>query len=139
MDYDPYSTTPGFISRALAAKEDTFPTSPLPTAMSTSSSFALPASLAPEQVLRQVPLVAGALVLIVTLYLAIPYFTTHGSLRKYNGPVAARITRLWLAKQVRRGNRSEVVHQQHEQYGTPESCSLSRHSAKLSGFLSSGV
>ncbi|GAA5875305.1 hypothetical protein JCM3774_005774 [Rhodotorula dairenensis] len=63
------------------------------------------------------PLIAATPLILVFLYIAIPFLTTHASLRKYNGPVAAKFTRLWLALQTRRGNRYEKVHEQHAKYG----------------------
>lgn len=64
-----------------------------------------------------VPLVLAAPLLIAFLYCAIPHFTTRAGLRKYKGPAAAGFTRWWIASQVRKGHRSEVVHEQHKKYG----------------------
>ncbi|BGP40305.1 hypothetical protein JCM10450v2_004286 [Rhodotorula kratochvilovae] len=63
------------------------------------------------------PLVLAAPILIAFLYCVVPHFTARAGLRKYKGPAAAGFTRWWLAKQVRRGNRSEVVHKEHEKHG----------------------
>ncbi|POY74642.1 putative Benzoate 4-monooxygenase [Rhodotorula taiwanensis] len=63
------------------------------------------------------PLALSTPLILVFLYIAIPYFTTHASLQKYPGPTAAKFTQLWLAKQTRYGNRSEVVHEEHLRNG----------------------
>lgn len=63
------------------------------------------------------PLALSTPLILVFLYIAIPYFTTHASLQKYPGPTAAKFTQLWLAKQTRNGNRSEVVHEEHLRNG----------------------
>lgn len=49
------------------------------------------------------------------LYFIVPYLTS--SLSRYPGPVAARFTRLWLARQSRYGVRSISVHEQHLKHG----------------------
>lgn len=38
-------------------------------------------------------------------------------LDKYPGPLLAKFSRLWLARQAGRGNRFEVVHELHKKYG----------------------
>ncbi|GAA5918088.1 hypothetical protein JCM6882_004987 [Rhodosporidiobolus microsporus] len=53
----------------------------------------------------------------VFVYVVVPHFTSRVGLRKYKGPATAGFTRLWLAKQVREGHRSVVIHDQHEKYG----------------------
>ncbi|GAA5856734.1 hypothetical protein JCM8547_008814 [Rhodosporidiobolus lusitaniae] len=55
-------------------------------------------------------------VLTVLLYTVIPHIQRI-SLRKYPGPALAGFTRLWLAKQVRVGQRSVKIHEQHEKLG----------------------
>ncbi|GAA5833517.1 hypothetical protein JCM9279_001548 [Rhodotorula babjevae] len=64
-----------------------------------------------------VPLVLAAPLLVVLLYCTVPHFTTRAGLRKYKGPAAAGFTRWWIASQVRKGHRSEVVHEQHRKHG----------------------
>ncbi|GAA5933310.1 hypothetical protein JCM1841_001489, partial [Sporobolomyces salmonicolor] len=54
---------------------------------------------------------------LIALYILVPHFTTHASLRKYPGPPVAGFTRLWLAKMSRIGKRSEKVHDEHLKYG----------------------
>ncbi|GAA6013846.1 hypothetical protein JCM10207_008211 [Rhodosporidiobolus poonsookiae] len=71
-------------------------------------------------VLREPKTIAALLaspVVLAILYMVLPHFTSRAGLRKYRGPATAGFTRLWLAKQVREGKRSEQVHQQHEKYG----------------------
>ncbi|GAA5983503.1 hypothetical protein JCM10908_000311 [Rhodotorula pacifica] len=66
---------------------------------------------------QYLPLALSTPLILVFLYIAIPFFTTHASLQKYPGPTAAKFTRLWLAKQTRMGYRSAKVHEEHEKYG----------------------
>ncbi|GAA5870869.1 hypothetical protein JCM1840_002713 [Sporobolomyces johnsonii] len=70
--------------------------------------------------LRDSPVMVYGLVAplaLVALYVLVPHFTTHASLRKYPGPTVAGFTRLWLAKMSRIGKRSEKVHEEHLKYG----------------------
>ncbi|GAA5994665.1 cytochrome P450 [Rhodotorula paludigena] len=67
--------------------------------------------------LEYIPLVLAAPLLTALLYCIVPHFFARPGLRKYKGPPLAGFTRLWLAKQVRYGKRSEMVHAEHEKYG----------------------
>lgn len=84
--------------------------------VATSSHWAGP--LEPLLSSQYLPLVLSTPLILIFLYIAIPYFTTHASLRKYNGPFAASLTRLWLAKQTREGHRYAKVHELHKKHGT---------------------
>lgn len=83
--------------------------------VATSSHWAGP--LEPLLSSQYLPLVLSTPLILIFLYIAIPYFTTHASLRKYNGPFAASLTRLWLAKQTREGHRYAKVHELHKKHG----------------------
>lgn len=47
-----------------------------------------------------------------------PYIVTHRALRSIPGPLAARLSNLWLLSTARRGKRYQIVHEAHKQYGT---------------------
>ncbi|GAA6034087.1 hypothetical protein JCM8097_000688 [Rhodosporidiobolus ruineniae] len=81
-------------------------------------SSVLPPGLLPEFLEQHLALVIVLAPVVAALaYTILPHFLAHPGLRKYKGPKTAGFTRWWLAKQVRNGKRSEVVHQQHEKYG----------------------
>ena len=66
-------------------------------------------------------------------YLLAAYFT-HPKLLKYPGPIAAKFTDLWLARQAMRGNRYQVVHDLHQKHGkmvriAPNHVSIADHKA----------
>ncbi|BGP55667.1 hypothetical protein JCM8202_003843 [Rhodotorula sphaerocarpa] len=73
--------------------------------------------LEPYLTTENLALAASTPLVLVALYILIPFLTTHSSLRKYSGPAAAKFTRLWLALQTRRGHRSEKVDEEHEKHG----------------------
>ncbi|TFY76249.1 hypothetical protein EWM64_g7765 [Hericium alpestre] len=54
---------------------------------------------------------------LVVLAHVIPYWVDPHGLRQYPGPWLAKYSDLWLARVTAQGNRSEVVHELHKQYG----------------------
>ncbi|CEQ39640.1 SPOSA6832_01188, partial [Sporobolomyces salmonicolor] len=77
---------------------------------------------------------------LIALYILVPHFTTHASLRKYPGPPVAGFTRLWLAKMSRIGKRSEKVHDEHLKYGmSPRNCSLLLYSRDAADIFDHGT
>ena len=57
------------------------------------------------------------LALVPVLFYLLPYLR-NWSLRSIPGPLAAKVSNLWLLYQARRGRRYLSVHKAHEQYGT---------------------
>lgn len=84
--------------------------------------------LEPYLTTQNLALAASTPLVLVALYILIPFFTAHSSLRKYSGPAAAKFTRLWLALQTRRGHRSEKVHEEHEKFGSSSPASFAARS-----------
>ncbi|KAH7374843.1 benzoate 4-monooxygenase [Plectosphaerella cucumerina] len=53
----------------------------------------------------------------VLSYYLFPYFVTYAPLRDIPGPLAARLSGLWLFSTARRGKRFLLVHEAHKKYG----------------------
>ncbi|KAI5480626.1 hypothetical protein MNV49_000322 [Pseudohyphozyma bogoriensis] len=64
-----------------------------------------------------IPLLAYLLIppLALAAYFIVPYLV--GPLNKYPGPKAAALSRAWLAKTVRYGHRSVLIHEEHLKHG----------------------
>ncbi|KAG7527828.1 hypothetical protein FFLO_06571 [Filobasidium floriforme] len=61
------------------------------------------------------PLVFGSAAMILLLTFSL---SPERKLDKYPGPLLAKFSRLWLARQAGRGNRFQVVHELHKKYGS---------------------
>ncbi|KAI5449864.1 hypothetical protein NCC49_003980 [Naganishia albida] len=81
------------------------------------------------------PMIGIPVVIAVALLsILIPFILDPNGFRKYPGPLPAALSKLWLARQAGRGNRYEVVHDQHQKYGkfvriAPDHVSIADHTA----------
>ncbi|KIP04788.1 hypothetical protein PHLGIDRAFT_75338 [Phlebiopsis gigantea 11061_1 CR5-6] len=57
-------------------------------------------------------------VIILGLAYTVPYFSDRYGIRRYPGPLLAKISNLWFANQVFHRRNIVAVHEMHEQYGT---------------------
>lgn len=61
--------------------------------------------------------IVGGLVAVFLAHTFLYLYDPH-SIRAYSGPWLAKFSDLWLAWVSYHGHRSEVVHEQHQKYGT---------------------
>lgn len=58
-------------------------------------------------------------ILVLALLYVVPLLSDRYELRKYPGPLAAKLSRAWFANLVLKGNGISSVHKLHEKYGRP--------------------
>ena len=64
-----------------------------------------------------IPSLAVVAAVVVVLAHVVPYILDSHAMRKYPGPLLARLSDIWLGRIAALGHRSEVVHGLHQKYG----------------------